>query len=30
MCGKRVEGGAGYYINRDDHMLQGYIRASVD
>jgi hypothetical protein len=30
MCGKRVERGAGYYINRNDHMLQGYIRTSVD
>jgi hypothetical protein len=26
MCGKRVEGGAGYFINRNDHMLQGYVR----
>ena len=24
ICGKRVDGGAGYYVNRNDHMLQGY------
>jgi hypothetical protein len=24
ICGKRVDGGAGYYVNRSDHMLQGY------
>ena len=26
MCGKRVDGSAGYFINRNDHMLQGYVR----
>jgi len=26
MCGKRVDGGAGYYVNRNDHMLQGYVK----
>jgi hypothetical protein len=26
MCGKHVDGGAGYFINRNDHMLQGYVR----
>lgn len=30
ICGKRLEGGAGYYINRNDHMLQVYVRTSVD
>jgi len=24
ICGKRVDGGAGYCVNRSDHMLQGY------
>jgi hypothetical protein len=26
ICGKRVNGGAGYYVNRNDHMLQGYVK----
>ena len=30
MYGKRLKGGAGYSINRNGHMLQGYTRTSVD
>ena len=26
LCGKRVDGRAGYFVNRNDHMLQGYVR----
>lgn len=30
MCGKRVDGSNGYYVNRNDHMLQGYVRKDGD
>ncbi len=30
MCGERVDGGAGYYIDRNDHMLLGCVRIAFD